>query len=233
LHSKTEEIMICDKDWGKAIEAANIWNCKSHNGDIKRIFTFVKFNPNIAVVATTDDTHYDILKQLAEYPLKLVICEKPICTDLKQAKEIVELYKQKNIHLMVDNTRNFIPELRNLKKDHGKAISGYALFNRGLLHSATHIFGFFRMLECDNYKIREVNELDFRIWVLNATFEDGFIWSEERMTNDMPVHPRYDYHMKYVVENAYNFLEGKEKIFYTGEMALKDIEECYKLMGAN
>ena len=233
VHKNTDEIIFVDKNLEKAQEASETWGCV-YSGTIKDAFDDYKpYMPHIAVVSTNDEQHYEILKQLANYPLKLVICEKPLCTDLQQAQEIVELYKQKNIPLMVDNTRNFIPELRSLTKEHGKAISGYALFNRGLLHSATHIFGFFRMLRCDNYKIRELDKLDFRVWILSITFEDGFIWSEERITNDMPVPDIYSNHMWYIVENAYNFLEGKEPLFYTGEEASKDIEECYKLMGAN
>jgi len=228
LHAATGLLCFDDKCNKKSIKAMQIYGgCAT----TLRYACECK-NIDIAVISTPDDTHFGILKQLAEYSLKLVICEKPLTTDLQQAIEIVQLYKDKNIPLMIDNTRNFIPELRNLPNEHGKAISGYALFNRGLFHSAMHIFGFFRMLGCNNYKIRELDELDFRVWILSVTFEDGFIWSEERITNDMPVWSRYDHHMKYVVENAYNFLEGKEPLFYTGEEALKDIEECCKLMGA-
>jgi hypothetical protein len=36
--------------------------------------------------------------------------------------------------------------------------------------------------------------------------------------------------MKYVAENAYNFLEGKEELKCTGEMALKSLEMCFELM---
>jgi len=212
-------LRIDDIDIEKAWKAMDIWKCMA---------CYHKYF-DIAIIATSDNSHYINLIDVINYNPKLVICEKPLCNNLNQAQKIVEFYKQKNIPLMVDNTRNFIPELRNLTKEHGKAISGYALFNRGLLHSATHIFGFFRMLGCDNYKMRELSELDFRVWVLCVTFEDGFIWSEERITNDMPVPSMYDYHMKYVVENAFDFLEGKKPILYTGEDALKDIEECFNL----
>lgn len=192
----------------------------------------MKFNkPHVVIVTTPDDQHYEILKELADYKVKLVICEKPLAVGLKRAQEIVELYKLKNIPLMVDNTRNFIPCLRDLKKEHGKAVSGYCLFNRGWFHTAVHAIGFFRMFNLDNYRIKQVEELDFRVWVLSVTFEDGFIWSEERITNNMPVPEYYNHHMRYVIENAYNFLKGKDDLNYNGKMAVKDIEMCYKLIG--
>jgi hypothetical protein len=131
---------------------------------------------------------------------------------------------------MVDNTRNYIPCLRNLTKEHGKAVAGYCLFNRGWLHTAIHAIGFFSMLDLENYRIKEIKDADHRIWSLVVVFEDDYIWSEERITNDMPVPEYLDLHMQYVINNAYNFLDGREELIYTGEMALKDLETCVNLM---
>lgn len=180
----------------------------------------------IAIVTTPDDDHYMALKQLAKYPLKLVICEKPLCTDLEQAREIVQLYRDKGIPLMCDYTRCFIPELRELKNKNPQY--GVCLFNRGWLHSGSHGVGFFKMLGIDKYKLTEVKE-DYRVWDLAVMFEDGTHWTEHRI-KDEPVPEYYDNHMKYVVENAYNFLEGKEPIKCTGEDGLAVLEKCFELM---
>jgi len=211
-----------DVDIKRAADAARAWKTEYWAGWPVCV--------DVIVIATDDNNHYEPLKKALEHKPKLVICEKPLCTDLQQAREIVELYQAKGIPLMVDNTRNFIPCLRSLNKDHGKAISGYCLFNRGWLHSAVHAVGFFKMLGLTNYKVREVKNLDFRVWVLSACFEDGYVWSEERITDGMPVPEYCNLHMKYVVENAFGFLEGKEPLIYTGEMALKDMETCFSLM---
>ena len=40
----------------------------------------------------------------------------------------------------------------------------------------------------------------------------------------MQVPDYYDFHTRYVIENAYNFLEGKEELLCTGEDALKALE---------
>jgi hypothetical protein len=225
-HGGFGNIEFFDKDIDKAVKAEIEWN-SPNSGPID----YLRNNcVDVAIVAVPDNKHYGVLKQLALYSLKLVICEKPICENLEQAREIVELYKARGIPLMVDNTRNFIPVLRDLTKEHGKAISGFCLFNRGWLHSAIHAIGFFRMLNLANYRIKEVKELDSRVWILNVCFEDGYIWSEERITNDMPVPSYYDLHLKYVIDNAYDFLEGNNDLIYTGEMALNDTETCYELM---
>lgn len=192
---------------------------------------------DVAIVSTPDDSHYEILKQLAEYPLRLVIVEKPICTDLQQAREIVELYKAKGIPLAVNYTRRFIPELQELKQryeagEFGKLLHYNINFNRGLIHSGSHAVDFLGWLfDYDlprGLMLTEI-EADYRIWQIDLFFEK-FHWREERITNDMPVPSYFDKHTWYVVDNAYNFLEGREPLKCDGEQALKALEICYNLM---
>jgi len=52
------------------------------------------------IVATPTDTHYDILKLLA--PLnKFTLCEKPITTNLAELSEIIELYKNQRLKMVM------------------------------------------------------------------------------------------------------------------------------------
>jgi len=190
---------------------------------------------DIAVVATPDDAHYDILKQLANYPLKLVICEKPLCTDLAQAREIVVLYKAKGTPLMVNYTRRFIPELQELKRryeagEFGRLVAATHGFNRGILHTGTHIIDFYHWMFGEYVKINELSELhvDYRVWHIQLLFEKYF-WQEQRI-GDMPVPAYFDRHMWHLAENAFAFLEGKEPLRCTGADALKTLEICFGLM---
>ncbi|MFA6282144.1 MAG: Gfo/Idh/MocA family oxidoreductase, partial [Candidatus Omnitrophota bacterium] len=99
-----------DNNIEKANAATKVWGGHIFSS-IKNAFGVSKmetYGPiNVAIVTVPDDTHYEVLKELAEYPLKLVIVEKPICNDLIQAREIVELYKAKGTPLMVNYTRRF------------------------------------------------------------------------------------------------------------------------------
>jgi len=189
---------------------------------------------NVAVVSTPDDYHYEILKELAEYPLKLVLCEKPICSDLQQAREIVQLYKAKGIPLCVNYTRNFLPYYEDLKQryksgEFGRIVFANVVFNRGWLHSATHAISFLEWFFGGQYngKIMEC-ETDYRIWQMDLFFEK-YHWREERI-GDQPVWEYYDKSHWYVVDNVYQFLEGKEELKCTGEDGLRALEICYKLM---
>jgi len=230
LHEGFELIGFDDKCNRKAYDAMQIWG--GYATTIR--YACEALNTDIVIITSPDDTHYEILKQIAEYPLKLVICEKPICKDLEQAREIVELYKEKNIPLMVNYTRRFIPKLQELKKryengEFGKIVSANIVFNRGWKHSATHAIDFCEWLFDGEYngKIMEC-ETDYRIWQLDFYFEKHH-WREERI-GDMPVWDYYDNSMWYLAENAYNFLEGKEDIKCTGKDALNALEICYELM---
>jgi hypothetical protein len=181
---------------------------------------------DIAIVSTSDNTHYEILKQLAEYPLKLVIVEKPICENLEQAREIVELYKAKGIPLMVNYTRRFLPYYDNLK-EYGKPISSVCRFNRGWLHTASHAIDFFNMLGCDNYSIFE-SDSNSRVWIITVAWKYN-IFTEHRF-GEQPVWPYYNKSHMHIMNNAYEFLEGREEIKCTGEMALHSLEICFNLM---
>lgn len=231
-HKKTDNIMFYDENMEKAIEAAKAWNGCAIIG-----LTFAIYRADIVIIATPDNSHFNYLKKVAKHKPKLVICEKPLCEDLEQAREIVKLYKQKGIPLMVNYTRRFIPELQELKRrykngEFGKIVSANIVFNRGWLHSATHAIDFCGWLFDGEYngKILEC-ETDYRIWQIDLYFEK-YHWREERI-GDMLVPSYFDKHMQHVVENAYNFLEGKEELKCTGENALKALEICHELMNEN
>jgi hypothetical protein len=181
---------------------------------------------DIAIVTTPDNGHYKILKQLAEYPLRLVICEKPICDNLEQAREIVELYKDKGIGLMVNYTRRFLPYYDYLKK-YGKPFHGHCRFNRGWIHTATHAIDFFNMLGCEEFTMIE-SSIECRIWDISVGYV-GHDFRESRFGNEK-VWSYYDKSHMHIINNAYEFLEGREEIKCTGEMALKALEICYELM---
>lgn len=230
LHDGFDKICFVDKCNKKSAEAM-----EKYGGWATTIkYACEVLGADVAVVVTNDDQHYEILKQLAEYPLKLVLCEKPICADLDQAREIVELYKAKTIPLMVNYTRNFLPYYEDLKRmyeagEFGKIVSANVVFNRGWKHTATHAISFLEWFFDSQYngKIMEC-ETDYRIWQIDLYFEK-YHWREERI-GDQPVWYYYDKSHWYVVENAYNFLEGKEPLKCTGEDALRSLGICYELM---
>lgn len=182
---------------------------------------------NVAIVTTPDNEHFDTLTQLAGYPLRLVVCEKPICSNLQQAREIVELYKAKGIPLMVNYTRRFLPYYDYLKQ-YGKPNYAQCTYNRGLLHTGSHGIDFFNMIGADNFSLIAYPKEDYRMWDMKVFYENH-AFRELRIGED-PVWNYYDKSHMHIINNAYEFLEGREEIKCTGEMALDSLEKCYELM---
>jgi len=233
-HSGFDRIFFYDKDIKKAIKAALIWGgCWTDTYWTDDILELTK-PVDIAVVSTPDDDHYEVLKKLAKCPLRLVICEKPLCTDIDKAREIVELYKSKNIPLMVAYQRRFIPELQDLKRryeagEFGRLYAAMVSFNRGFLHTGSHMVDFINWF-FDRSKSLQIAYFDvpYRAWQIQFFF-DNFFW-QEQIIGDAKPPAMYDKQMAYIIDNAYQFLEGKEPLKCTGEDAFKALEICFKAM---
>lgn len=209
------EVYYFDKDLSKVSKAIEIWEGYWHTQE----------SYDVVIISTPDDTHYESLIETIKLNPKLVICEKPLCNSVSEAKEIVKLYEEIGIPILVDYTRNFIPELIQLKGR--KPIEAICYFNRGWMHTATHGISFFEMLGIKNYSLVEMPEGE-RYWNIEIKFEDGSLWQELRI-GDMPVPSYYDHHTKYVIDNAYNFLEGKEELKCTAQDGLKALEIMERL----
>jgi hypothetical protein len=223
-HPEFELTGFIDKDLSKAEEARKKWGAKFASDTLK-----IVQQHDVAIVATPDDSHYEVLKEIAKKQLSLVICEKPICTELDQAREIVELYKSKGIPILCNYTRRFTPKYNYAYKKSGhKPIYGLCVYNRGFIHSASHALDFFNYIGCENYEVME-SKADHRVWLLRISYEDGFVIEESRIGNE-PVSSIFDHTMWHLVENAYSFLQGKEPIKCDGEMALRALEKCFELM---
>ena len=150
---------------------------------------------------------------------------------MADAKEIIDLCEHYNVPILVDYTRRFIPELIDLKKrydsgEFGSFMHGITAFNRGTTHTLSHAIDFLNFLEINPLRNNNFFEFDnvkdYRIWSIDLFFEK-FHWSERRI-GDMPVPDCYDHHTRYVVDNAYNFLEGKEELRCTAEDGLRALE---------
>ncbi len=132
----------------KAQKAAMIWGGKAFT-TIEQAMISEKID--VASVAVPDVNHYQVLKQLSQFPVKLIFAEKPFTTNLNDALEIIGLCRSKNISLAVNYTRRFVPEFRELKKmiaekKFGEFVTGTGYYGKGLLHNGSHLIDLLRML---------------------------------------------------------------------------------------
>ena len=141
---------VVDINEEKAIQAANKWEVL-RNTDTSQALQ--DWKPDIVSVCVPTECHYKTLFNLTtqKHVPKLVIVEKPFCENLNKAKRIAQLYKVRDIPILVNYTRRFSLEYLFLqqkvqKREMGEIYHARLLYGRGLLRDGCHgldIFNWF------------------------------------------------------------------------------------------
>jgi len=159
IHEGFNLLGFVDPDQKKSRMAAKIWKVKSFK-NLKEAFDKNKID--IVCVASPDKSHFEILKRLVNYDIKLVLAEKPLATTLEETKRIITLYKKAGIPIVVNHTRRFLPKFQELreyiaKNKLGKFVTGNAYYGKGILHNGVHIIDLLFFLVGD---IKEIKPYD-------------------------------------------------------------------------
>ena len=120
---------------------------------------FDNFKIDVVSIAVPDESHYQILKEVAKYQPKFVIAEKPLTQTISQAKEIANLYKK--IPSFVNFKRRFTPEIISLKhkiknNEFGEFRFGTAYYGKGFIHNGSHLLNllvFLLEIKWDHFEI--------------------------------------------------------------------------------
>lgn len=137
---KTELAGFFDADYKKARKAAKIWSSQAF-GSVGDLFESVR--PDIVSICVPDEYHFSMLDEVAKYHPRLVICEKPATSNIRDTEAAVKLYQQKNIPVLVNYSRRFDSTVRCIKLEmdknkYGKVICASAIYNKGILHNGSH-----------------------------------------------------------------------------------------------
>jgi len=228
MHGGFELVGFYDTNIKLAREAATEWEVGWFN-DIEEA---VVAGANIISICTPDDTHYDILDKVCNHNPLLVLCEKPITTDVRQAVKIVAQYETRGIPILVNYTRRFIPELQLFKKrvengEFGDFLYGWGGFNRGWCHTATHMIDFVLWVLGDTakFRIQEIDNAHYRVFQIHLFFETLY-W---KMISGETVDPIFNLHTWYVADNIYNYLNNGEPLLCTSKDALQTLSVCEQM----
>lgn len=102
--------------------------------------------PDIIVLAVPTILHGELFLQvLKQAKPRIILCEKPLAYDLKEARYMVEMCQEKNIQLYVNYMRRASPGAIEIKRrlDSGEIkspIKGIAWYSKGFLHNGSHLF---------------------------------------------------------------------------------------------
>ncbi|MDA9199960.1 Gfo/Idh/MocA family oxidoreductase [Candidatus Pelagibacter sp.] len=107
-------------------------------------FAVQKLQPDLVVIATPTESHCSILtKVINACRPKLVLCEKPLAYELKEANKMVEMCKKAGVDLFVNYMRRVDQGVLEIKRwiDNGKIktpVKANVWYSKGIYNSGSH-----------------------------------------------------------------------------------------------
>ena len=108
--------------------------------------------PDLAVIATTADSHHEYTIKLAKAGVKYILCEKPMAVSIAQCEEMIEVCNKSGVKLAINHMIRFleadieIKKLINSNKFGGLSAINISAGNFGLVMNGVHNIEMFRFL---------------------------------------------------------------------------------------
>jgi predicted dehydrogenase len=146
---QTNLIALCDVDKKKIKRYSKKYKIFRTYTDSDELFKNEKLD--CVSICTLVETHLDLVKNAAMNGVKGIFLEKPITTNLKNAKEIIDICKKYDVTLIVDHQRRFHPAYDLVKKILEKKEVGdiqlvNVFYGSGIANTGSHMFDLLRML---------------------------------------------------------------------------------------
>jgi predicted dehydrogenase len=152
-HDHMDLVGIVETDEDRAKYAAEKWSTYCFP-TFSLLTKHHKFVPDIVAVCTPTDTHFKVLSEIIPYRPRLIIAEKPFCSNYAEAVEIQKLAQEHNVTIMVDYIRRYDPIHRavreaincpaSISEDCPQKVFNAALsYTRGFVHEACHAIDLF------------------------------------------------------------------------------------------
>ena len=122
---------------------------------------FEKNNIDILSICSPPSDRVEIVKKAVQNKVKAIFCEKPLSSDIIEAKSIVRICSENKIELAVNHFRrwdNFHIKIANLVRSGyiGNIQNIVVKYNKGILNTGSHIFDFIRMIAGDIKHVRSI-----------------------------------------------------------------------------
>jgi len=146
---ETKLVAACDLDEKKLKKCGKKWGIVSLYGDYEEMLKRERLD--IVSICTWSSTHLEIIKKAVDSRIRAIFCEKPIANKLKDADEIIQLCRQKNVILQVNHSRRF----DELHQDIKAFIDGGRLgriqqvsfhYTAGIANTGSHMFDLLRFV---------------------------------------------------------------------------------------
>jgi len=173
VHQETTLHAVIDKSTEKLKAVTKKWYPENCFNTVEQMYAVLQTDPpDIVIVATPTNTHYqvinDILKYSGKNQPKLIIAEKPFCSNTKETQTIIQECDQRNIPIMIDYIRRFSDGHKEIKKyteseKFGKVQNVRIAYTRGW-HDCCHAVDICRYFfgDCLNAEILNRNGINDR-----------------------------------------------------------------------
>jgi len=138
------ELVACvDPSEEKRLKFQEDWSVKYSFSSTPEVLS-KQLSVDIVSICSPTHLHLEHLEQALLLKPKLVFCEKPLGSDTKSSREILERYKTLGVHLLVNYSRRFDPSVRDFKysidaKEYGELRSVSGCYVKGLLNNGSHM----------------------------------------------------------------------------------------------
>ncbi|MDA9291063.1 Gfo/Idh/MocA family oxidoreductase [bacterium] len=104
-------VAICDIDQHKLAVAGQRYKCPTFSSIQEMLYVS---KPDIVVILSESGNHGEHIRISATFPIKAIICEKPLCLKLEEAKHAIALCAEKNIELFLVKQNRLNPPIVKL-----------------------------------------------------------------------------------------------------------------------
>jgi predicted dehydrogenase len=154
-------VACVDPDDSRRIKFMDFWGVANGFRTIADVLNSdVQFD--VVSICSPSDCHEHDLEIALRLKPKLIFCEKPVTTSLKETKRLVDACRDNKILLAVNYSRRFDPDVLILKADMdngkwGQLRSVAGCYNKGLLNNGSHMIDLLHLL-IGGMKIVKVGE---------------------------------------------------------------------------
>jgi predicted dehydrogenase len=245
-HPMFNLVGFVDPDPNRLVDAQLKWKTKGYL-TIEEAFRYNKID--IVSVASPDETHCEVLIDLAKRPIRHVFCEKPLVNTLDELERVEKAFAKSNVKVTVNHTRRFLPQVLEVKSNIDRGMYGeylYAVghFGNGLIHDGCHMVDLMLYLvdTVENFHFHEISSHFYRIFELDVFFDKArvrftdFGWQIK--VSNVKLSPFYHWQMHIVEDTVipcaidraiYDALDHFESPTSTLKSAGRTLRECFRL----
>lgn len=115
-------------------------------------------------ICSPTSTHYKYLSEAIDAKVKVIVCEKPVSSNIEELPELVKMYKSGTSKIIVNYTRRFQPAYTELKKFVSDLLKQEKLTNfsiryqRGFINNCSHAADLIEFLTDKKFELTNIKK---------------------------------------------------------------------------